>query len=107
MNQLLIGGIYTDIDNWIHIIIDQNEKVYFDYIIRTNTQNLKSNSDILNYMNYIFELNKDNEHHFCHCNKTGETVKAYIDGYLGQIPDKVLKKLKDLLVMEDWYPDWK
>ena len=101
--KLKIGGIYTDIDDCISIIIDKSENCYFVCIIDCQIENVKRNQKSV--VTYI--VNHYNSLTICHCKKTASFMTVDIDGYLGQIDDETLKELKKILDSKSWYTDWK
>lgn len=101
--KLKVGGIYTDIDDCISIIIDKSENLYFVCIIDCQIENVKRNRKSV--VTYI--INHYNSLTICHCKKTTSFMTVDIDGYLGQIDDEILKQLKKILVSKSWYTDWK
>ena len=96
------GGIYTDEDGFVNIIVEQNESNF--YICNFYYQNL-TNNNICKYLNDLFKTsNYIIKSHYFIQNKCSNAIEVYhIDGYFGQVEEELLRKLQHQLHKCSWY----
>ena len=97
--NLKIGGIYTDKDDWLDIIIEENEDYYFLISISNEKLKLNTNQTVNTY------LKENNVMSLCFTEKATSDTLREINGYLGQLDKKMLKYYISELHLCDWYKE--